>query len=509
MRWILVRKMSVIDRNESLSNVAKISVWIHWNQHWSNVGVDQIVVVSLLYVVDNLLLTDSRQHNQVIHSLHCNHSARLSSLPCLANSLVIRPFHVTTSVFYSRIKLGACVPWYEILKRDQSGMFVALWIHQLLRETGEKKVTREKTGQLMKNRSNLLSESTSYKLLNFKQETLLVLLFDVVSPFCNQKTMLSVCSQTAGFCLGDYSFKQDTIKCGRTCSLHLHLQLPSTSTDFVLLTLKNREEESQLPFGQYDPETDCRILIFQESNKKGHTLLFDSRQKRRTTESLSVQPPSSSSTSLPAEVKKREKRDRVEVFSEMMFGAIPLAQNDSSSTKLHFIRNIENQILISKLFSFRLEYSLLPQLTAAKVLSAFVFHHSDVVVDWCSLEKNIWHRSPFRSKRLFPYEELSSLALCYDRIQDERAAEYFKALSVTLFCVSDEEEATSNLIFFCTSRRCYIDCSNKSVSTIYLWSFGYSATQETHLVRSHLSTQHQITELEPLSSRTSQTSIIG
>ena len=95
-----------------------------------------------------------------------------------------------------------------------------------------------------------------------------------------------------------------------------------------------------------------RVIVFQDSNKRGKVLLYDSslsdtgligeKGGRRA---------QGSSEKTPLPNGKKLSRSDVEMLGEMMFGAIPLAHKHTS-TKVHFIRS-SPQIVVSKLFSIR------------------------------------------------------------------------------------------------------------------------------------------------------------
>jgi hypothetical protein len=129
--------------------------------------------------------------------------------------------------------------------------------------------------------------------------------------------------------------------------------------------------------------------ILTESNKKGHTPLFDSlyRPKSISTDSVQTATPHTNATPQQRAADSQKRRvtgERMEIMSEMIFGAIPLAQSVSSTTKIHLLRS-HNQILISKLFCHRFELStLLPHLSSSKVtvISILVLKWKQSAVPW-------------------------------------------------------------------------------------------------------------------------------
>eukprot|EP00126_Sphaerothecum_destruens_P006818 Sdes_comp19543_c0_seq1m11159 len=109
------------------------------------------------------------------------------------------------------------------------------------------------------------------------------------------------------------------------------------------------------------PVEQIRILVFQDSNRRGKVLVYDSclddiasidlKKKGADAGGWGGLSASHSSASSAAAGPKKPLKSDNDMLGEMMFGAIPLAHKNTS-TKVHVFRK-PPQIVISKLFAIR------------------------------------------------------------------------------------------------------------------------------------------------------------
>jgi len=71
VRRQFMTELALVKTHELISSKAQILVRVNNDQHRANVGVDSIIRMTLLKVIDDVSLSDFRKHNQIIHTLLC------------------------------------------------------------------------------------------------------------------------------------------------------------------------------------------------------------------------------------------------------------------------------------------------------------------------------------------------------------------------------------------------------------------------------------------------------